>query len=239
MEEKRAEVIASRLTMTATIGGDLYRVLHDWEIAKRQFVDPRHGQFYHPDEGWAWRDGDPEVFWLIGSHVVPFDERWQRLAYAMNPGMTPPKFRILYDDHRAFMNKTGFWTDGSPSDEYVPRADYINGIDLTSQLPQWDKIRVCGGATLRGRVDGTDLIVETLKYDNCPTWDWLEQRPWLYFHAVTVHEKADKTCAIAPFEQNGGRRCLVPLVAVNEVRFPLGALQKVNDIADPYRLYIL
>jgi hypothetical protein len=235
-------LMSSSLTMRGSFGNDgasgFYRVLHDYEIARRQFVDPRHGQFYHPDEGWAWRDGDPEVFWLINSHRVPFNEAWQRLAYSMNPGMTKGNFRRLYDDHRAFMNYTGFWTEGSMWDAYVPHADYISGVDLNDPLPEWDKIRVCGGMTLRGTPDGGDVIVETLKYDQCPTLEWLMERPWLYFHAVTTHEKADGSPAIYAFPQNNGNRVLVPLVAINEVRYPLGALQAVDAIADPYRIYI-
>lgn len=211
-----------------------WRVLHDYEIWKKQFVYPGHGQFYH-EEGWDWRKGMPEVFWLLGTHVVPFDERWQTLAYAMNPGMGGEQFRVLYDDHRAFMNRTGFWTDPTHFQEYVPHDDYVNMIDLGTSLPKWDKIRVCGGATLSGTVDGDTLIVETLKYGTCPSWAWLEQYPWLYFHALSVGGTSSNPKAVA-FPQNNGNRVLIPLVADGEVRFPLGALEEVNAIADPYEV---
>jgi len=220
----------------------LFRVLHDYEIAVRQFKDPRHGQFYQDSGDWAWRAGDPEVFWMYGGNKVPFDERWQMLSYAMNLGMNPGKWRIVYADDTAFMNRTGFWEPDSPyQDRHV--QDFVNGVDVSpsNPLPEFDKVRVCGGATIRGIVDGQDVIVETMKYGNCPTLSWLNERPWLYFHAlIEFKKKADGSPVVYPFTQNGGSPVLIPLVAKDndEIRFPLGALQEVFEIADPYRIYI-
>ncbi len=221
-----------------------WRVLHDWELAKLQVTDQRLGQLYKPGEGWDWRAkfGFPEVQHLVGSHKVTFDEAWQRLSFAMNPGMDPKRWRILYDDHRAFTDRTGFWTDNTHYPEYRPVKDYINGLDLKgdSPLPEFDGVRVCGGATISGTIDGTDLIVETMTSDKPPTWEWLESRPWLYFHAVICYVKADKQQGIAPFPQNNGKRVLIPLFAKpeKELRFPLAALQEMDGIADPYKIYL-
>ena len=215
-----------------------YRVLHDYEIWKRGFSHPAHGQFYH-SEGWDWRVGNPEVFWLFGGTATPFSDDWQRLSYEMNqPAMTKSNWRSVYDAGRAFMNGSGFPTPTKGE----PRRDVINNKDLNSPLPEWDKIRVCGGATLRGTVDGDMLIVDTLKYgEPVPSWDELKQKPWLYFHATTSSKKATGEPRIGRFpqNQNGEYPVLIPLVARSVVRFPLGALEEVSEIADPYRIYIL
>lgn len=223
-------------------GRRFFRVLHDWELAKFQVADPRLGQLYKP-EGWDWRAkfGFPEVQHLVGSHKVTFDEPWQRLSFEMNPGMRPQQWRILYDDHRAFTDRTGFWTDDTHYSEYRPVKDFINGLDLQgdSPLPEFNGVRVCGGATVSGVVDGSDLIVDTLRQDQPPTWSQLQLQPWLYFHAVNCHVTGDKRQAVSPFPQNDGRRVLVPLFAMpgRELRYPLAALQEVTGIADPYRIY--
>lgn len=224
----------------------LYRVLHDYEIAQRQFSDPDHGQFWHPEEGWGWRNGMPEVFWLFGTQRVPFDDAWQKITFGLNtPGMTSKQFRVFCDDHRAFHNGTGFWTDATVYAEYVPHRDVINKLDLNDPPPDWDKVRVCGGMTLRGIAEGDMVKVETLDYDTpplkldgSPDLEWLEAHPWLFFHAVNTHVGAGNVPKISPFDQRGGLPCYMPLVAAGAVWFPLGALQEMDAIADPYKIFI-
>lgn len=218
-----------------------WRVLHDYEIWRRKIVVPSHGQILNATtNGWEWRLGYPEVFWLFDSHTVPFTERWQRLSFDLMrhfaPDINGKKWRIVYDDHRAFMNGKGFWTSGSPYD-YVARRDYINNIDLNGENPAWDKIRVCGGATVSGYVDGDMLVVETLDYFNPPTLDWLLQRPWLFFRAL-VNEQSSGKPVVIDFPQGGGYPVVIPLVAMYPVRFPLAALQSVGEIADPYKIIV-
>lgn len=211
----------------------LYRVLHDYEIWRRQPALPAaHGQIENVKRDWQYRAGMPEVFWLYESHRVPFTESWQRLSFALCEGIETKKWRIVYDDHRAFMNGTGFWTSGSPY-AYVPRRDYINGIDLDGEIPAWDKIRVCGGATVTGRESGGYLIVETLDYFNTPTPEWLRAHPWFFFRAVSVGATKTGQPFVEDFPQNGGRPVWIPLVAMYQVRFPLSCVERVNDIANP------
>lgn len=222
----------------------LWRVRHDPEIARLQFTYTGHGQYWHPDEGWDWRAGYPEVYYLLGTHSVPFDERWQRLSFAMNPQMQPLKWREVYDDWRAFMNGTGFphpnvpGTPGyDPTYQPKPRRDYVNQIDMTSLLlPAWDKIRVCGGATISGVRDGSTVIVDTLKYDNPPTLEWLMLRPWYYFAAVSILN-VNGTPVIDPFPQNGTYPTWIPLVAISEVRIPYGAVEEVSEVVNPLKVY--
>lgn len=194
----------------ATATKQLYRKLHDVETPKG-----------------LWRAGLPEVFPLNGERT-PFGKGWQLLAYAMNPGMTGDRFRALYGSHKAFNNGTGF--PSQDGDE--PHADYVNGLDLGYPLPAWDKTRVCGGATLSGREDGTDLIVEILDgFGPPPMLDDLLTHPTLFFHAVN-----STATGITKFPQNDGRPCLVPLVGSGVARIPLAELQKVPGLADPYYL---
>lgn len=211
----------------------LWRVLHDYEIWRKQPILPAsHGQVEKSKSNWAWRVGFPEVYWLYNTHSVPFTESWQRLSFALNPGIDPKKWRVVYDDHRAFTNNSGFWTTGSPY-AYVPRKDYINGIDLQGEMPSWDKIRVCGGATVSGKVDGDYLIVDTLDYFNPPSLDWLLQRPWLYFRALITDRTITGKPVVYDFPQRGGLPVWIPLVAIYPVKLPLAILESVTDIANP------
>jgi hypothetical protein len=172
----------------------LFRVLHDYEL-----------------DG-IWRPNLPEVFPLNGERT-PFGADWQKLSYALNPGMTGDKWRSLYAYNRAFTNGTGF--NGTE-----PKADYVNDIDLDCPDPAWDKTRVCGGATITGVIDGPDLIVKILDGDGpAPSLDWLLAHPWFYFHALNTTD-----AGLTRF----------PLVGSGEARIPLKQLQKVPGIADPY-----
>lgn len=194
----------------------LYRVMHDVEL-------PTGLRACAPC---------PEVFPINGLRT-PFTPEWQRLAFALNPGMTGNHFRALYGTRTAFNNGTGFPTkDGDP-----PKADYVNMLDLTYPLPAFDKTRFCGGATITGIEDGTDLIVDIIDGTNpAPTLESLLAYPTLYFHAVICNPKSSITGEpyITRFPQMGGGIVLVPLIGQGECRYPLAALQKVPDIADPY-----
>lgn len=167
----------------------------------------------------------PEVFPINGEHT-PFTPEWQRLAYALNPGMTGNHWRSLYGNTTAFTNGNGFPTAADPT----PHADYITMQDLDKPLPAWDKTRFCGGATITGIEDGTDLVVDILDgLAPAPTLESLKAYPTLYFHATIC-----TATYIQRFPQMGGGIVLVPLVGNGECRYPLAALEKVPSIADPY-----
>lgn len=183
----------------------LWRVLHDAERP-----------------GGIWRDGLPEVFVLNELHT-PFGPDWQRLSYALNPGMTGDKWRSLYANNRALTNGSGF-------NGVQPRADHVNMRDLDAPLPAWDKTRLCGGATITGSIAGNEL--EVLIMDGrgpAPSLSWLQARPWLFYHGVnsTIN-------GITRFPQNDGRDCLVPLAGTRPAFISLDDLQQVTEIADPY-----
>lgn len=201
----------------------LYRVKHDLE------------------RGDVWRKGVPEVYVLDGTHRTYMKENIQYLTFnllragAPNQSLADAKkfWRQLYDYRRAFSNKAvGF--DGSGE----PLADFINGWNLKSGLPAFDKTRVCGGASIAGYEDGKWLVVETINAE-APLFDVEEilAKPWLYFHATTV--RSDGT--IGRFPQGGGEPVFVPLISrhsLGPVRYPLEFLEKlpIGEVADPYKV---
>lgn len=223
--------VALAQVQIAPPAGNLFRVLHDWELWKLGLLeDGKH---------WDWRAGYPEVFILQATHVVKMDVELQHLMYDLFTAGTPSmkettrkgKWRSLYQYDRAFTNGTGF------NDDSDPRADYINMQDLEYELPKLDKTRVCGGATVRGEVDGDWVWVETIQADSLPTIGYVLGRPWLYFHATTSRDASGEP-AVGRFPQGDGEPCFVPLVSRYPVRYPLAHLQPVDEIADPYRFYL-
>jgi len=209
----------------------LYHVLHDKELFDRGIVDPRNNKGV-----WWWRKGLPEVQNFDGSHVTKMLEWVQRLAFDLNPGIDPAKFRVLYNQTRAFTNGMGFDTSHASTDPgYVPRRDYINRRDLDAEFPRFDKSRVCGGATIAGCVNGNWLEVETLNVNMPVPLSYVQARPWLTFTATTVSSTSTNDREIiGDFPQRGGLPCIIPLVTTYPVRYPMKWLEAVDNIADPY-----
>lgn len=206
----------------------LWRVMHDYEICTNKISWSGHGQLWEEGREWDWRAGYPEVFWCYGTHEVPFDEAWQRLTFAQNNPIQPLKWREVFDDWRAFMNRTGF-DHRPPSDPYyTPRRDYINQRDLSSDiLPAFDKVRVCGGATISGVRDGAWVYIDTLDVNNPPSLDWLRARPWFTFHAVS-NLKINGKPVIDRFPQNGANPTQIPLVTRTQVKLPVVMLEQID-----------
>lgn len=208
----------------------LYRVLHDYERWERGLLEP--------DQNWDWRAGLPEVFPLSDS-VILADRNVQQLMWDLFRAGAPSvdentakgKWRSLYQYDRAFMNNNGF------NDDNDPRCDYIGGNDLDSPLPKFDKVRVCGGATVSGWVRGDELVLHVINAadPNQLKIDYVLERPWLYFHATTSRNNGGQP-AIGRFPQGLGEPCFIPLISKVEVAIPLSHLELVSDIADPYKL---
>lgn len=205
---------------------NLWQVMHDIEIGNG-----------------VWRPKLPEVFFFEPVHKVKMTEGLQILMFELFKWGAPnldsslhiQRWESLYGCHRAFCNYSGFRcrypeSRGGP---HGPFANFIRREDLNESLPKLDKPRVCGGATIAGRVSGNYLIVETLTRP--VTLEWLIQHPWLFFPATTV--KDDKG-NIGSFPQADGEPCYVPLIATQEVRYPLKYLRKVDKIADPYKIHV-
>jgi len=219
------------------------RVLHDYEIWVTQFDVFGHGQYLH--DSWEWRVGLPEVFWLFDGTNAELGEEWQYMMRDMNSTMSNKKLRILWDAVRAFSNGFGKGFDTTHdenSSSYVPVQDFFNNKDIKPNVPnlQKDKIRLCGGATVRGKIVGEWFYPETLDVTNPPPkWNDLKDKWWLYFRAVSSGKnKVTKTPQISDFPQGDGLPVLIPFVSRTVVKIPLGALEIVEGKADPYRIYI-
>ena len=131
-----AKIQAAQAPMPAP-NPNLYRVLTDMEI--QRFDRPRM----------------PQVFVFSGDRVN-LTREWQYFIRAINYGMILERVSAIFHYGRAFANGTGF---GDPDD---PRINYFLNEDLDApELPQLDKVRTCGDATIEmiaGKVsmmDGT------------------------------------------------------------------------------------
>jgi hypothetical protein len=108
--------------------------------------------------------GDPAVFPLEKSEAARVDltKQWQFFIRAINYNMPPGKVSAIFGDLRAFCNHTGLGDAGGP------RADFLNGENLSSPPPQLDKVRTCALSVMTGVVEGNELIVEMMNGSQLP-----------------------------------------------------------------------
>jgi hypothetical protein len=203
-------------TLPEPVRPQLYRVKHDAELSLG-----------------IWRTGVPEVFRLSPWHGIPLNKEWQEFTYKLNlPGLTPEKWRVLYDYRRAFTNNgAGYdWNGNVP-----PKQDWVNMRDLTAtDLPRFDGPRICGGAVVTGRVEGSLFWLNYLDA-NGPPPAVENVRPWEKFCATTV-----TATGVGKFPQRGGMDVIIPLIARQPVYLPMSNLQKwdAEELPDPYRIYL-
>lgn len=193
----------------------LWRVLHDVEM------------------GELWRSYVPEVFRIEPWHGIPLNRAWQEFTFALNqPGMTGPKWRVLYDYRRAFTNNgAGYdWQNNVP-----PKQDWINMRDTNAEdTVRFDGPRICGGAVVTGKVDGEWLWLDYLDTDNPPP-KVEDVKPWHKFCALNVRPDG-----ISKFPQRAGLDVWIPLIARQPIKFPLSKLVRWNqeDLPNPYKIYL-
>lgn len=220
----------------------LFRVKHDqevWEV-RDIYPDHRNPNLGSPGKGWLWRITVPEVYNFLGGHKTLLTKTWQMLTMALNPGMEPGNkgFRQLYDDHRAFTNDSGFDSRNWPPRD--DKRDYVNGINLAGRYPFFDTSRVCGGATISGRVNGDFLEVDTWNVLEAPTLSEMLAKPWRMFRATTVSRFSTlEKEIVGNFPQNPSKGYVyVPLVTTLPVRYPMAWLVPVSKPANPYVLFV-
>lgn len=199
----------------------LWRVKHDWEL------------------GELWRENVPEVFRMFPLHGIPLNREWQLYSYALNPGMSPQKWRVLYDYRRAFTNHGAGYDYPARQEE---KQDWVNRRDLrASDLPRFDQPRVCGGAIVAGVREADVVWIDTLNVNNPPPT--IENtKPWHKFCALNVGTKVQGelvTPSFSKFPQNDGRDCWIPLISQRPVYMSLSNLQKWDweELPDPYKIY--
>lgn len=200
-----------------------WRIKHDAEMPMAWRIE-KYGE--------NLRNGLPEVY-VLSETFVAMSPAIQHLSKDINPMMLGEKWRVLYDYMRAFTNKTGF--NGESADPPLPpRADWVHNRDLTAELPAYDKVRICGGAFVTGKVSGRYLIVDTLSPTTVPGVDWLIEHPQFFFHAVNT-----TATGITRFPQGGGEDVLIPLFSRFEAKIPIEQTVpwSSDELPDPYRIY--
>ena len=82
--------------------------------------------------------------WVFQAVPIWCTKQWQFFMVAINLGMSLQHIIATWGYTKAFANGTGF---GDPID---PRANYIDGQDLTYDPPQWDKSRTGSRSVMKG-----------------------------------------------------------------------------------------
>jgi hypothetical protein len=198
----------------APVRPQFYRIKHDIEL------------------GALWRWNVPEVFRLSPGHSIPINRAWQEFTFQLNqPGMSGDKWRVLYAHNRAFSNKNaGYDYPGG-----TVKQDWVNMRDTgATDTLKFDQPRICGGAVVTGRVEGSLFWLHYLDA-NRPPPAVENVRPWEKFCATTVTANG-----IGKFPQRSGADVWIPLIARQPVYLPLANLQKWNEqeLPDPYKIYL-
>jgi hypothetical protein len=131
-------------------------------------VPPGLPLWQHMDDHELGKDrphpGDPAVFLFEESEAARVDltKEWQFFIRAINYKMPPDKVSAIFGNLKAFCNHTGL------GDAAHPRADFIQGENLNSPLPQLDKVRTCALSVMTGVVEGEHLVVEMMNGSQPP-----------------------------------------------------------------------
>ena len=160
----------------------------------------------------------PEVFQLLPNHITPLSDPWADFVCELNaPELPREKAMLIFDDHWAFNNYR--------------------------DTPGFDKPRVCGGALLRGQVDGSNLMIESiLSSGPIPDPEEVKRKPWLWYYGTQVAPTGKVTYMTLGVGDGVRVRVRVPLITKMPVYIPLRWLHKLPaDFTpagyDPLRVY--
>lgn len=202
----------------------------------------------------------PAVWVLLEDSHVFMTRQWQYYTRAINYNMSLEDVYLLFDDHLAFANNTGFATLDNPG-----RNDYFFNRAWFTKDVQLDKVRTTSRSLLTGVEDGNDLLVWTFDSRTLPPLkpgrsypsdiskvnkdDYLylpETHPEKFVVANIVNKREE----VVQFPRgatyswfDGGRTPLsfIPLIsnhAYGPVRYPLSRLIKLplgSPWPSPYR----
>lgn len=180
----------------------------------------------------------PEVRPSANARPILFTRDMQLLSFELanrvNPLIGGKQWAGVYGNWTAFTNGNGFGNDADP------RADYVNGVNLSSPLPKLMKAIICGGMFLTGIVDGGNLVcvpgVHGIDANGpMPSVDEVLRRHW-YFHAVTLHKTPE---SLGHFPQGLGGPVLVPYFLREPTPYPLAWFERWvgYELPDPLRIY--
>jgi hypothetical protein len=101
----------------------------------------------------------PEIYRMYPDHSTVVNCVWQKLWRSLNPDLSNAKWSTLMGTGLAWMNNTG-----SP-----PHYNCITGEpEGVTTYPRFDAPRICGGAIVTGRVEGSRLWIDTMLVNNPP-----------------------------------------------------------------------
>jgi len=186
-------------------------------------------------------NGMPEVDPSLNIVSIRFTKEMQLLSWevmhTLNPTITKNQWRAVFTTHRAYTNQNGFGDD-------VPRADYVNGLDLDGELPRLMKAIIAGGAFVRGVMSATELTVTPGigAVDSrvpMPTAQQVMDNHW-YFMATTAKYNAEGEWRVNDFPQGNGGPVAVVFFLNAPARYTASWFQNWNgdSLPDPYKLYL-
>lgn len=143
---------------------NMWRVYHDWEIAKLG-IKP------------LWRPGMPEVHPLFPNHHSPFQAWAQLRSYELNPWLTKELWRTGYHYGYWMTNNQGYGMEDDP------RADFINSRDTMEELPRVEAL-VCGGSMIEGERNGDWVKVKGLHFNTPVSSEYLKANPQFWTRGV-------------------------------------------------------
>ena len=152
----------------------------------------------------------PEVYQLLPDFgVTTLSPAWCDLICALNYPIKRELAELIYTDpHWAFNNVGG--------------------------KPMWDKPRICGGAILKGEVNGSNLMIESLlTSQQVPSVDYILSRPWLWFYGTQVNPDGVVTYMTLGLGDGIREPIKLPLLFAKPVYLPLSWLHKLPPGTDP------
>jgi hypothetical protein len=157
----------------------------------------------------------PEVYRLKIDHQTIINCAWQHLWRALNPNLDNGKWSTLLGNKLAWTNGTGF----------PGHWNCITGEDAGLPLPRFDAPRICGGAVVTGRVEGSRLWIDTMLVNNPPP----APADALSYFGTSVSPDGSVNL-IKRFGIDGSYRPVrVPLVTTIAVYLPLAELHALAD----------
>jgi hypothetical protein len=177
-------------------------------------------------------DGAPDVLKLGDKGRVVFTRAWQEYLVAINPNMTARQVAAIMDDRRWGFNGTG-----------IPKHyNYIENNPGDGADPYTDKDRSMAWNIHAGKVSGGDLILQMFDGTKSPPplSDISPQtHPYMYVVLTVVYYNGtfwynSEWSQAAPVPGYAKNVTLFPLIANQEIRYPLDKVVQVDKWRIPY-----
>jgi hypothetical protein len=205
-----------------------------------RFVGYRVKHRVEPGARWT-PNGMPEVNPSINISGIDFTREMQLLSWEVmhiiNPTISKEKWRVVYGTTTAYTNGQGFGDD-------IPRADYVNGIDLSGGLPKIMKGIVAGGAFVRGVLGSEMVITPGVGAVDCtkplPTAQEVIEKN-MYFLATTARYSASNVWTVNHFPQGEGGPVAIVYFLNQPARYLASWFDTWDSDAppDPLKVYLL